>query len=103
VGVCQQLTLHFITSGRTVENGYIESFNGKFREECLTEHWLLTLDHARETIEDWQIDYNEVHPYSALGYRTPEEFANELCKCGKQTTLPTFSTAPTAATNQICS
>ena len=57
------------------ENGYIESFHGKFREECLNEHWFLNLDDARETIENWRIDYNQVRPHSALGYLTPKEFA----------------------------
>jgi putative transposase len=70
-----KVTLHFITPGRPMENGYIESFHGKFREECLNEHWFLTLDDARETIESWRIDYNQVRPHSALGYLTPEEFA----------------------------
>jgi putative transposase len=57
-----------------MENGYIESFHGKFREECLNEHWFLTLDDARQTIESWRIDYNQVRPHSSLGYLTPEEF-----------------------------
>jgi putative transposase len=70
-----KVTLHFITPGRPMENGYIESFHGKFREECLNEHWFLTLDDARETIEDWRMDYNQVRPHSSLGYLTPEEFA----------------------------
>jgi len=70
-----KVTLHFITPGRPMENGYIESFHGKFREECLNEHWFLTLDDARHTIENWRIDYNQVRPHSALGYLTPEEFA----------------------------
>lgn len=70
-----KVTLHFITPGRPMENGYIESFHGKFREECLNEHWFLTLDDARETIESWRIDYNQVRPHSALGYLTPQEFA----------------------------
>jgi putative transposase len=69
-----KVTLHFITPGRPMENGYIESFHGKFREECLSEHWFLTLDDARETIEAWRVDYNQVCPHSALGYLTPEEF-----------------------------
>jgi putative transposase len=66
--------LHFITPGRPMENGYIESFHGKFRDECLNEHWFLTLDDARETIESWRLDYNQVRPHSALNYLTPEEF-----------------------------
>jgi putative transposase len=67
--------LHFITPGRPMENSYIESFHGKFREECLNEHWFLTLDDAGETIEEWRLDYNRVRPHSSLGYLTPEEFA----------------------------
>jgi putative transposase len=73
-----KVALHFITPGRPMENGYIESFHGKFREECLNEHCFLTLDDARETIEDWRIDYNQARRHSALGYLTPEEFAVKL-------------------------
>jgi putative transposase len=70
-----QVQLHFITPGRPMENGFIESFNGKFRDECLNENWFVDLAHARERIEEWRCDYNRVRPHSALGYRTPEEFA----------------------------
>jgi putative transposase len=70
----QKVRLHFITPGRPMENGYIESFHGRFREECLNEHWFLTLNDARETIEAWRLDYNQVRPHSSLGYLTPEEF-----------------------------
>jgi len=69
--------LRFITPGRPAENGYIESFNGKLRDECLNEHWFWNLPQAQETIEQWRMDYNQVRPHSALGYRTPEEFAGE--------------------------
>jgi len=79
-----KVTLHFITPGRPMENGYIESFHGKFREECLNEHWFLNLDDARETIESWRIDYNQVRPHSALGYLTPEEFATGCCGLNAQ-------------------
>ena len=68
------MTLHFITPGRLMENGYIESFHGRFREECPNEHWFLTLDDARETIENWRLDYNRVRPHNSLGHLTPEEF-----------------------------
>jgi putative transposase len=67
--------LHFITPGRPVENAYIESFNGKFRDECLNEHWFSTLEDARLTIEEWRRDYNEQRPHSALGGLPPREYA----------------------------
>ena len=70
-----QVQLHFITPGRPMENGFIESFNGKFRDECLNENWFLDLADAREKIETWRCDYNQVRPHSALGYLTPVEFA----------------------------
>ena len=58
-----------------MENGFIENFNGKFRDECLNENWFLDLADAREKIETWRCDYNQVRPHSALGYLTPAEFA----------------------------
>lgn len=69
--------LRFIRPGKPVENAYVESFNGKFRDECLNQHWFLDLDEARTTIETWRIDYNEVRPHSALGNRTPTEYATQ--------------------------
>jgi putative transposase len=67
--------LAFIRPGKPNENAYIESFNGKFRDECLNEHWFLSLAHARNVIEAWRIEYNTERPHSSLGNRTPEEFA----------------------------
>jgi putative transposase len=72
--------LHFITPGRPVENAYIESFNGKFRDECLNEHWFSTLEDARRTIEEWRRDYNEERPHSALGGLPPREYAAQLAR-----------------------
>ena len=69
--------LAFIRPGKPVENAYIESFNGRFRDECLNENWFLTLVHARDIIESWRIDYNTVRPHSSLGYLTPEEFMDK--------------------------
>jgi putative transposase len=66
--------LTFIRPGKPVENAYIESFNGRFRDECLNENWFLTLEHARGIIERWRMDYNNARPHSSLGYLTPEEF-----------------------------
>ena len=67
--------LNFIRPGKPVENAYIESFNGRFRDECLNEHWFLTMAHARRVIEAWRIEYNTERPHSSLGDLTPEEFA----------------------------
>ena len=68
---------HFIEPGKPTENAYIESFNGKFRDECLNENWFTSLADARQKIEHWRQDYNQARPHSALGYRTPNEFRIE--------------------------
>jgi putative transposase len=68
------IKLAFIRPGKPVENAYIESFNGRFRDECLNENWFMSLDHARRIIEAWRVDYNHARPHSSLGYLTPEEF-----------------------------
>ena len=67
--------LHFIDPGKPVQNAYSESFNERFRDECLNEHWLTSLPAARHIVETWRDDYNAVRPHSALGNRTPREFA----------------------------
>jgi len=63
--------LDFSRPGKPTDNAFIESFNGKFRAECLNTHWFLSLDDARPKLEDWRRDYNEVRPHSAIGYKTP--------------------------------
>ena len=97
-----KVTLHFITPGRPMENGYIESFHGKFREECLNEHWFLTPEDARETIENWRIDYNQVRPHSSLGYLTPRN-SQQAMQMRKATSASHIRTASTTAANSICS
>jgi len=80
------VALHFIEPGKPVQNAFIESFNGKFRDECLNQNWFASLDEARRIIEAWRVDYNTVRPHSSLGYRTPAEFAAEIGGekgCGK--------------------
>ena len=67
--------LHFIRPGKPVENAYVESFNGKLRNECLNQHWFVDLDDARRIIEAWRIDFNEVRPHSSLDGMTPKEYA----------------------------
>src|SRR5437773_2440398 len=68
------IELHFIEPGKPNQNAYVESFNGRMRDECLNEHWFMSLGQARETIETWRQDYNAVRPHSALGDIPPEEF-----------------------------
>ena len=74
---CEQKHLHldYIQPGRPMQNGHVESFNGKLRDECLNTHWFTSLRQARNIIEYWRRDYNQVRPHSALGYATPNEFA----------------------------
>jgi len=67
--------LCFIDPGKPTQNAYIESLNGRFREECLNRHWFTSLGEAREIIEEWRIDCNSERPHSSLNYLTPEEFA----------------------------
>lgn len=66
--------LSFIRPGKPIENAFVESFNGRLRDECLNTNWFLSLKHARHIIEDWRKDYNTVRPHSALGGLAPEEF-----------------------------
>ncbi len=66
--------LHFIQPGKPVQNAFIESFNGKFRDECLNEHWFLTLQEAQLVIEAWRREYNEERTHSTIGDVTPQEF-----------------------------
>lgn len=68
----------FIDPGKPIQNAYIESFNGKFRDECLNEHWFKNLTEARDIIEHWRQEYNVARPHSALGYMTPTEYAEKL-------------------------
>ena len=70
--------MSFIRPGTPNENAYIESFNGKFRDECLNEHWFVTMEQARRVIEAWRIEYNTERPHSSLGELTPIEYA-ESC------------------------
>jgi putative transposase len=67
--------LRFIDPGKPIQNAYIESFNGKFRDECLSQYWFISLEEARRVSEDWRTDYNERRPHQSLQYKTPAEFA----------------------------
>jgi putative transposase len=69
--------LHFIGPGKPRQNAYIESFNGKFRDECLNQHWFKDLEEAKRMIEEWRKDYNLARPHSSLGYLAPETFRQQ--------------------------
>ncbi|MAO13479.1 IS3 family transposase [Marinobacter sp.] len=82
-----RVELKLIQPGKPTQNGFIESFNGRFRDECLNEHWFRNLAHAREIIGNWRRDYNENRPHSALSYQTPLEFAAGYRTTGKGSKL----------------
>jgi putative transposase len=67
--------LEFIQPGKPVQNAYVESFNGRLRDECLNANWFTSLKDARRKIEAWRMDYNQERPHSSLDYLPPEEFA----------------------------
>jgi len=71
----QQIRLIHIQPGRPMQNGRVESFNGRLRDECLNANWFPTMKEAKRKIEAWREEYNRERPHSSLGYRTPEEFA----------------------------
>jgi putative transposase len=76
--------LDFSRPGKPTDNAYIESLNGKFRAECLSAHWFLSLADARRKCERWRRDYNDIRPHSAIGYQTP----SALAKCSSATSPP---------------
>lgn len=67
--------LEFIQPGKPVQNAYVESFNGRLRDECLNANWFTSLSDARRKIEAWRVDYNQERPHSSLDYMAPAEFA----------------------------
>jgi putative transposase len=71
------VTLHFIDPGKPIQNAHCESFHSRLRDECLNEHWFLSLGDARTIVEGWRHDYNHERPHSALGYQTPAAFAQD--------------------------
>lgn len=70
------IQLEFTRPGKPTDNAYIESFNGKFRDECLNESYFMSIDEAKEIIESWRIDYNEHRPHSALGGIPPRQYGD---------------------------
>ena len=78
------VTLDFIRPGKPTENGFIESFNSKLRDECLNANQFLSIDDARSKIEAWRTDYNHHRPHSTLGQLTPSEYLNRSAIEGKE-------------------
>jgi len=86
-----KVTLDFSRPGKPTDNAYIESFNARFRQECLNENWFLSTADAQERIEAWRQDYNQNRPHSALGNLTPEAFARHSSRPASATLQPTCS------------
>ena len=80
LGRCSEhkINWHYIAPGKPMQNGFVESFNGRMRDELLNETMFRNLAHARIVIRDWAHDYNTTRPHSALGYETPKAFAERL-------------------------
>ncbi len=70
------VVLDFSRPGKPTDNAFIEAFNGRFRQECLNVHWFLSLEDAREKLENWRRDYNEVRPHGAIGNEVPISLHN---------------------------
>ena len=81
---CEQhrIRLHHIDKGKPVQNAYVESFNGHFRDECLNANWFVSLRDARRKIEAWRLEYNQYRPHSSLDYVAPAQFAARLSEGG---------------------
>ena len=76
------MALCLIEPGKPNQNAYIESFNGRLRDECLNEHWFANLLHARAVIEPWRREYNEERPKKVLGGLTPAAYAKRMAEIG---------------------
>ena len=85
---------HYIAPGKPMQNGFVESFNGRMRDELLNETMFRNLAHARVVIRDWAHDYNTNRPHSALGYETPKAFAEHLNTATVRSTTPNESFVP---------
>ena len=71
------VAIDFSRPGKPTDNAMVESFNGRLRQECLNEHWFMSLKDAQDKIEAWRRHYNEARPHSALDWQTPSEFARQ--------------------------
>jgi putative transposase len=83
--------LDFSRPGKPTDNAFIESFNGRLREECLNQHWFTSMEDAKQTIEGWRQAYNRRRPHSSLGYLSPAEYLSKWTST--ETLTETFETA----------
>lgn len=102
------IRLHFIQPGKPVQNCFVESFNGKFRDECLNQHWFVSLEDARQIIGRWADEYNEEREHSSLAGLTPREFAQGRKSAvetaeNADSAFPAVPTAPAAITKEVSS
>lgn len=74
----RRINLDFIRPGKPIENAFIESFNGRLREECLSQHWFTEMPDVRRILEDWRRDYNECRPHTSLGGLAPADYVGRL-------------------------
>jgi putative transposase len=88
-----KLELAYIQPGKPVQNAYVESFNGKLRDECLNVNWFRNLWQARVRIEAWRKEYNSERPHSSLGYKTPEAFRQAYAPSLRNAEMPQILTA----------
>jgi putative transposase len=96
---------HYIAPGKPTQNGFVESFNGRMRDELLNESLFFSLDHARQKLAAWALDYNTARPHSSIGYQTPAAYAAHLNATGRPAARlessagqPVAPTAPTGVT-----
>ena len=94
----KQVQLAFIRPGKPVENAFIESFNGRLRQECLNQHHFLDLEEARTTIEQWRLRYNDFRPHRSLSGMTPEGFAQQWQVTQNIQNPPKLSQGPVQST-----
>ncbi|UWU19289.1 IS3 family transposase (plasmid) [Rhizobium sullae] len=93
---------HYIVPGKPMQNGYVESFNGRMRDELLNESLFFGLDHARSAIAEWAEDYNHFRPHSSLGYQTPADYAGTIAATGSNAAQDeSFAFPPVAHTAPI--
>ena len=89
----RKINWHYIAPGKPMQNGFVESFNGRMRDELLNETMFRTMAHARAIIRAWANDYNKERPHSALGYQTPKAFAEHLFTATGSSAAPDESSA----------